>query len=227
MLSTRSAAVIAVAAAAATAAASCVVFFISGSASSLSYVAAAVLIAFSYSAPPLHLKARALGDVAVFISFGPLPSAFMWHVTTGSAPPVQLLVLSVPFGLWAMAVLHRNNMRDADHDAAVGTTLAILLGKSRSRQFFRSLLTLCVVSGSVGMLYASSALPPAASTCVASAAAILLLVGFRLTSNVMALEPQTQPQDVAAAAGAWAVCYLIVIYAAGVRYDEWVVQHKV
>jgi 1,4-dihydroxy-2-naphthoate octaprenyltransferase len=220
IFSVRSATKIAAAAAAATTAASISVFSITSSVSSLPYVIAAVLIAVAYSAPPLHLKARALGDVAVFISFGPLPSAFVWHVSTGNAPPIQLLALAVPFGLWATAVLHRNNMRDCGHDVAVGTTLAILLGESRSRHFFRSLLMLSVVSGSLAMIYASSAFSPAAFTHVASAAAILVLIGFRLTSNVLAREPGARPQDVAAAAGAWAVCYLIMIYAAGVRCDE-------
>ncbi len=179
--------------------------------SSLPYVAIAIFISVAYSAPPLHLKARAMGDVPVFIGFGPLPSAFVWHVTTGTNPPLLLLALSVPFGLWAAAVLHRNNIRDADADARVGTTLAVLLGERKSRKLFRGLLMLAVLSGSFSILFAS------ASSCAAAASAILLLVGRWLINFVLALEPQAQPQDVVQAAVMWSVTYLVLMIAAGVK----------
>jgi 1,4-dihydroxy-2-naphthoate octaprenyltransferase len=180
--------------------------------SSLPYVAIAIFISIAYSAPPLHLKARAMGDVPIFIGFGPLPSAFVWHVTTGTPPPLLLLSLAVPFGLWAVAVLHRNNIRDAAADARVGTTLAVLLGERRSRDLFRGLLTLAVLSGSFTILCTSSS----SSAAAASASALLLLIGRWSSSGVLALEPCVQPQHVVQAAVLWGVSYLALMYAVGV-----------
>ncbi len=215
-MSARGTAVLTASAAAATAAAAFLLASITASLSFLPYVAAATFIAFAYSMPPLHLKARAMGDLPVFVAFGPLPSAFVWHVTTATAPPPLLLALAVPFGFWAVAVLHCNNMRDADHDARIGRTLAILLGPRRSRVAFRCFMMLSVLSGSFAMLYSSQGRPSAYSMAAASAAGILALAGMRLTSNILAKESVAQPQDVAAAAGAWGVCYLATVYAVGV-----------
>jgi 1,4-dihydroxy-2-naphthoate octaprenyltransferase len=114
-----------------------------------------------------------------------------------------------------MAVLHRNNMRDAVHDARRGTTLAILLGPCVSAALFRALLMLAPLSGSFAMMYSSSPCPAASAAITAAAAALLALVGMRLTSNVIAKEPVAQPQDVAEAAGTWAVCYLVATYLTG------------
>jgi 1,4-dihydroxy-2-naphthoate octaprenyltransferase len=115
--------------------------------------------------------------------------------------------------LWAVAVLHRNNIRDAVADARVGVTLAILLGERKSRDLFRSLLTLAVLSGSFSVLSASSSSSPAAAP---SAAALLLLVGRRSTDLVLAMEPLAQPQDVVLAALLWSAVYLALMRVAGV-----------
>jgi 1,4-dihydroxy-2-naphthoate octaprenyltransferase len=155
-----------------------------------------------------------MGDLPVFIAFGPLPSAFVWHVTTGTLPSPTLLALALPFGVWAAAVLHRNNIRDAAHDARVGTTLAVLLGDCKARDLFRGLLTLAVLSGSFAMLYSSP------SAAAAAAAAFLLIVGRKATSRVLGLEPLAQPQDVVFAAVVCSAFYLVLLYAAGVTCDE-------
>ena len=214
-MSARSTAVLTAAAAAATAAAALIIAAVTHSLSFLPYVLTAAFISFAYSLPPLHLKARAMGDLPVFIAFGPLPAAFVWHVTTGTPPPALLLAFAVPFGLWASAVLHCNNMRDASHDARIGTTLPIVLGAHSSRAVFRSCLALAVLSGSFIILYSPSS-TPAASVAAASAAGVLAIAGARLTANVLSRQHLAQPQDVAEAAGVWGVCYLFMIYAAAV-----------
>jgi 1,4-dihydroxy-2-naphthoate octaprenyltransferase len=223
IMSVRGTALLAAATAAATAVVTLVVSNITSSCSFLPYVVAATFISFAYSLPPLHFKARAMGDLLVFVAFGPLPSAFVWHVVTGSAPPPSLFALAIPFGLWASAVLHRNNMRDADHDARIGITLAILLGASKSRVLFRSLLMFAVLSGSFAMMTSSPHCGATSSANAAAAAASLAILGMRLVSKILAREPSAQPQDVAAAAGIWGLYYFAMIYAVrytcGVQFD--------
>ncbi len=88
-----------------------------------------VLAGYFYTAKPLALGYRALGEVTVFIFMGPvivMGSAFVHTLdwTLGA------LLLSVPLGLLVTAILHVNNVRDMEFDRAHGKrTLANLLGR--------------------------------------------------------------------------------------------------
>ncbi|MCS7154596.1 MAG: prenyltransferase [Bacteroidetes bacterium] len=93
-----------------------------------------------YTAPPVGLKYRALGDIAVFLAFGPLMALGSYYVQTGAlaSDPVWL---SVPLGLLTIAVLHGNNYRDILEDRSAGyRTLAGLLGPRGSAWYYVALL---------------------------------------------------------------------------------------
>jgi 1,4-dihydroxy-2-naphthoate octaprenyltransferase len=100
-----------------------------------------VLAGFAYTAKPLALGYRALGEVTVFLFMGPvivMGAAFVqverWSETA--------LLLSVPIGMLVTAILHVNNVRDMADDLANGKrTLANLLGRSAATVEYR-LLTL-------------------------------------------------------------------------------------
>jgi 1,4-dihydroxy-2-naphthoate polyprenyltransferase len=68
------------------------------------------LLAFFYCAPPLKLDYRgaALGELAIFLSFGPIPVLGAYYVQTGSLGLSALLV-SIPIGIMTVTVL-------IDHD---------------------------------------------------------------------------------------------------------------
>lgn len=93
---------------------------------------------FAYSAGPKPLASHALGEVAVFIFFGPMAvmAAFYLQVAgdiqTGFL--IELLNYSSQMGLLAAAIMLVNNIRDQASDGAAGkTTLAILLGQQLSK----------------------------------------------------------------------------------------------
>jgi len=93
-----------------------------------------VLAGFFYSAGPLRLKGRALGELTAFLMWGPLMvlGAFFVQRSTfsGSLPA---LLLSVSQGLWVALVLLANNLRDREADATMGIrTPATLLGRKRA-----------------------------------------------------------------------------------------------
>lgn len=105
--------------------------------------AAGALIAVFYTAAPLRLKCRALGDVAVMTSFGPLLMAWVASVLTGTVD-LAVLLYSVPPALLAEAVLHANNARDAEADRRAGVyTLARALGPGGSFRLYVGLLWSC------------------------------------------------------------------------------------
>lgn len=80
----------------------------------------------------LGLKYLALGDILIFITFGPLTVLFAYLAQGGSLNWSPLLY-AIPIAFNTEAILHANNMRDVSFDREAGIiTLAILIGKSLS-----------------------------------------------------------------------------------------------
>lgn len=100
---------------------------------------AGVFLAYSYTGWPLYLKYRRLGDVAIFLSFGPLLVSGAYFVQTGRLS-VPALCFSLPVGLLTEAVLHANNARDIAIDRKAGAkTLANTIGFAASEKLFHLL----------------------------------------------------------------------------------------
>lgn len=109
----------------------------------------AVLTLLAYSGGPYPLASHALGDLAVFIFYGPVAVAGTVYVQSGSVDPLAL-ALSVAVGLPITAILVVNNLRDIPTDAKAGKiTLAVRLGDAGSRRQFAWLIGipfLCVLA---------------------------------------------------------------------------------
>lgn len=98
--------------------------------------AAGVAIGASYSL----LKVRALGDPAVFLTFGLLGSLGAWIVQTGSFSWLPV-IWTVPMALLVSAILHANNWRDIHSDRERrAVTMAGLLGDQGSLLYYGLLL---------------------------------------------------------------------------------------
>ncbi len=76
---------------------------------------ASVLAAWFYTAKPLALGYRGLGEPEVFIFMGPIMVMGSYYVQTKSLALTPLLV-SLPIGFLVMAILHANNLRDVVQD---------------------------------------------------------------------------------------------------------------
>src|SRR5512135_1059989 len=86
------------------------------------------------------LKARALGDLAVFLDFGLLGASGAWVVQTGSFSWLPL-VWTVPMAMLVIAILHANNWRDIGSDGERRvTTVAGRLGDSGSLVYYGLLI---------------------------------------------------------------------------------------
>ncbi len=86
------------------------------------------------------LKARALGDLAVFLDFGLLGGAGAWIVQTGRFSWLPVF-WTVPMALLVIAILHANNWRDirSDGERRVNT-VAGLLGDRGSLVYYGCLV---------------------------------------------------------------------------------------
>lgn len=101
-------------------------------------------LAFFYTANPLGvggLKYVALGDVTIFLCFGPLLMQCVSIILTGEMNE-DLYIYTIPMGLLTEAILHANNSRDIATDTKAGvTTLAIMLGFDMSYLLYIMLLS--------------------------------------------------------------------------------------
>ena len=125
------------------------------------------LLSFFYTATDCNLKSLALGDVTIFVCFGPLLMAFtgyyfpqclsVWlsyynsiNVTTHIENPdilpwfPMLSLYTILVGTLTECILHVNNSRDIEMDKeAKIQTVAIILGYEKSRRLFCLMLALC------------------------------------------------------------------------------------
>jgi 1,4-dihydroxy-2-naphthoate polyprenyltransferase len=89
-----------------------------------------------YSAGPLRLSYRGVGEVVVFALFGPLSVTGSYFCQTGHLSWLPILA-SVPAGLLVLAILLVNEVLDVDWDArAHKRTLVVRLGRRRGYAFY-------------------------------------------------------------------------------------------
>ena len=104
---------------------------------------AGICLSLFYTGPPFPLKYCALGDLTILMTFCPL--TVLYATTTLGVPHEAALSLVLPFSLplslVTVGILQGNNHRDIDTDTEAGiTTVANLLGPSRSGQYYALLL---------------------------------------------------------------------------------------
>ncbi len=114
--------------------------------------------AWAYTAPPFRLKYRALGELTIFVVFGPALMLGAAFVQTGRLEPAALL-LSLPVGLATTAVLAGNNLRDREEDRGGGVrTLAHVWGGRSQLWFYIALLVAAfLASAGIGAAYSGRA----------------------------------------------------------------------
>jgi len=101
---------------------------------------AAIAAGLAYTGGPFPFGYRGLGDVAVFVFFGPVAVAGT-HYVQALSPSWLALAASLPTGALATAILVVNNLRDIDSDGRVGKrTLAVRIGPRATRIEYAGLL---------------------------------------------------------------------------------------
>ena len=99
----------------------------------LAVVAAGAVCTVCYSGGPYPIASNGLGDIFVFIFFGPVAVCCTDYLMTGSFS-LSALVASLPVGFLITAILVVNNLRDMETDARAGKrTLAVILGRTGTR----------------------------------------------------------------------------------------------
>ncbi|MFO7899582.1 MAG: prenyltransferase [Planctomycetota bacterium] len=98
----------------------------------VAWYALILLLGWAYSAEPLRLSYRCLGEVVVFLLFGPATVMGGYAIQTGVFPALRVFLLSLPFGFLTAAILLANEVPDASDDRAAGKrTLVGAVGAGR------------------------------------------------------------------------------------------------
>lgn len=138
-----------------------------------------LLCAVLYTAGPYPLGYNGLGEIFVFLFFGPVAVAGTVFVQSHRLEPAALLA-GVPIGLLCANILVVNNVRDWETDAKAGKrTLAARFGREFGVRLYASNLFLALASL---LVYAA-----VAHALLALAAAFVLVAGVPLLRAVREL----------------------------------------
>lgn len=126
-----------------------------------------LFISVFYVAPPVRLKHIGLGELGVFLVWGPLMTGGTYYVTAGDIAP-WVFVASVPYGLLVTTVLLGKHIDKLEADRSRGIhTLPVILGDALARRLAQALmaaffaLVVALVAAGVTGVWTLLALVPA------------------------------------------------------------------
>ena len=116
---------------------------------------ASILAGVLYTGGPRPYGYEGLGEIFVFVFFGVVAVVGSYYVQIQRLP-WEAFALSVPVGLLAAAVLVVNNVRDLETDRRAGKkTLAVRLGRDRTRALYAAMVALAFLVAPVAWLAGS------------------------------------------------------------------------
>ncbi len=137
----------------------------------------------AYTAPPLRLKKRGLGEPTVLVVWGPLMVGGTYYAATGTIPGAVVLA-SLPYALLCTTVLMGKHIDKIPWDAADGThTLPVIMGEAAARRVTQAMFVLFYVM--VGGLVIGRVLP---------VASLLVLLSFPVLRRTFAAYSQPKPE---------------------------------
>ncbi len=121
--------------------------------------AVGILLGFFYTAPPLRLSYRGLGEMAVGLCFGVLPVVGAYYVQTGLVS-WRVVLASLPLTLAVVLLLWVNEIADAEGDALAGKkTLVVILGARRAARSFVPVLCVLIFAALFLAVFTASLIP--------------------------------------------------------------------
>jgi len=130
----------------------------------LAFALGGFALSVAYTAPPLRLKKRGLGEPTVLAVWGPLMVGGTYYAAVGSLP-WEVVVASIPYALLCTAVLMGKHIDKIPWDEPDGTrTLPVVLGERRARALTR--LMMVAFYPLVGLLVALGTLPIFSLLCL-------------------------------------------------------------
>jgi 1,4-dihydroxy-2-naphthoate octaprenyltransferase len=103
----------------------------------IGFAIAGFILSVGYTAPPLRLKRIALGELAVFLVWGPLMIGGTYYAAVGKLS-WKVIAFSVPYGLVVTSVLLGKHIDKIPWDRELGIrTLPVVIGEGLARSITR------------------------------------------------------------------------------------------
>lgn len=90
-----------------------------------------IFLGWSYSAAPLKFSYRRIGEIFIFLLFGPCLVMGGYFIQTGIFPDLKSFILSLPFGLLTTNILFANEVPDFASDLKAGKRTWVSLTGTR------------------------------------------------------------------------------------------------
>jgi 1,4-dihydroxy-2-naphthoate octaprenyltransferase len=120
--------------------------------------AISILAAWGYTGGKKPYGYFGFGEISVFLFFGVVATVGSYYIQTQKISG-QSVLLSIPVGALACAILVMNNLRDLPMDAQVGKrTFSVRIGDRNTRYFYVTLLILAQVISAFAYTFNSYAL---------------------------------------------------------------------
>jgi 1,4-dihydroxy-2-naphthoate octaprenyltransferase len=151
------------------------------------FATAGIALLFLYDAAPIPLKSIGLGELAVFLVWGPLMVGGGYAMIAGHVS-AEVFYASIPYGLGVMSILIGKHIDQMDFDASRHIrTLPVLLGEQSARALNGATIVLMYAVAAV--LIASGRLTPFAALIV-----VALPRGMRAVSIMRRSRPTAPPE---------------------------------
>jgi 1,4-dihydroxy-2-naphthoate octaprenyltransferase len=114
-----------------------------------------IISAYFYSAPPLSLNDRGIGELLIGLNFGVLMTLGAYFVQAGNLA-WEPVIASIPVALLISAVLYINEFPDYKADKLVGKNhLVVRLGKKRAAIGYLLMISLVYIAIIAGVIFKS------------------------------------------------------------------------
>lgn len=148
----------------------------------LGFALAGVALLFAYDAAPVPLKSIGLGELAVFLVWGPLMIGGGYAVITGRVS-AGTFYASLPYGLGVMSILVGKHIDQRDFDVGKNIrTLPVLLGERAAR--YLNIAAIVLMYGVTAALIALGTLTPFAA---------IVVVALPRAAHALAIMNQPRP----------------------------------
>jgi 1,4-dihydroxy-2-naphthoate octaprenyltransferase len=115
---------------------------------------AAIFFVFSYNGFPIRLVNKGLGEVAIFLAWGPLMVLGAYYVQAQSLSNPWALIVAIPSGILTTLVLLINEFADKEADFKTKRkTWVILFGFKKSLMIYLFLAMSCYAIVLIGVLF--------------------------------------------------------------------------
>ncbi len=144
-----------------------------------------ILFAILYTGGPYPLGYHGWGDLFAFVFFGPVATAGTYYVQALTVSPESIIAGCAP-GLFSVAILTVNNLRDIESDARAGRkTLAVRFGRQFAQNEYLLAVVLATAAIPMYLTLTTAGKPQLLISALSVIAAIPIVKSVRRDSGVV------------------------------------------